>query len=182
MSRRILGMAAAVPLVLTLALSLTGCGSDGGGDGKVASANGAKKGGGGSAGPSMDPQEMGVKFAQCMREHGIDMEDPEPGQGIRLSIPPGTPKGTVEKAQEACRKYDPVQNGGGRKPDAKAQENMRKYAKCMREEGVENFPDPQTEGGLRVEGSIMDDPDFSTAEKACNKFIGGGGTLNKEKG
>lgn len=28
MSRRILGMAAAVPLVLTLALSLTGCGSE----------------------------------------------------------------------------------------------------------------------------------------------------------
>ncbi|MEU1665737.1 hypothetical protein ABZ547_19400 [Streptomyces sparsogenes] len=180
MSRRILGMAAAVPLALTLALSLTGCGSDGGDD-KVASADGAKKGGGSSA-PSLDPQEMGAKFAQCMREHGIDMEDPEPGQGIRLAIPPGTPKGTVEKAQEACREYDPVQNGGARKPDAKAQENMRKYAKCMREQGVESFPDPQTEGGIRVTGPVMDDPDFSKAEKACNKYMGGGGTLNRNNG
>ncbi|MER7793492.1 hypothetical protein [Streptomyces sp. NPDC097640] len=182
MSRRILGMAAAVPLALTLALSLTGCGSGSGGDDKVASADGAKKDDGGSSAPSMDPQEMGAKFAQCMREHGIDMEDPEPGQGIRIDIPPGTAKGTVEKAQEACREYDPVQNGGGRKPDAKAQESMRKYAKCMREKGVENFPDPQTGGGLQLDGSVMDDPDFSKAEKACNKYIGGGGTLNRNDG
>ncbi|MDX3226793.1 hypothetical protein [Streptomyces sp. ME19-01-6] len=182
MSRRILGMAAAVPLALTLALALTGCGSDGGGDGKVASAGGAKKSGGADSGAGLSPQEMGVKFAQCMREHGIDMEDPEPGKGVTLDIPPGTPKGTVEKAQEACREYDPVQNGGGRKPDAKAQENMRKYAQCMRERGVEEFPDPSTEGGIRLEGTVMDDPDFKKAEKACNKYMGGGGTLHKEKG
>ncbi|MER6145036.1 hypothetical protein ABT174_34260 [Streptomyces sparsogenes] len=182
MSRRILGMAAAVPLALTLALSLTGCGSDGGGDGKVASANGAEKSGGGESGEKLSPQETGVKFAQCMREHGIDMEDPEPGEGIRLTIPAGTPKGKVEKAQEACLEWDPVQNGVGGKPDAKAQENVRKYAKCMREQGVEKFPDPQAEGGIRLDGSVVDDPDFEKAEKACNKFMGGGGTLHREKG
>ena len=28
--------------------------------------------------PSLSPQEKALKFAQCMREHGVDMPDPDP--------------------------------------------------------------------------------------------------------
>src|SRR6185437_6611829 len=56
----------------------------------VASANGG--GATPSASPSIGPTnraEAMHKFAQCMRDHGIDMEDPEPGQGITFKGGPG---------------------------------------------------------------------------------------------
>jgi hypothetical protein len=179
LSRRTLGVATAMPLALTLALVLTGCGS-GDSSGEVASANGAGKSGGTSAGPKLSPEEMGLKFAQCLREHGIDVDDPEPGKGARITVK-GTDKATVDQAMQACRKYDPAQNGGG-KPDAKAQESARKHAQCMREHGVEEFPDPQPEGGIRIDRSVGEDPDFAEAEQACNEYLGGGGMLGGEQG
>ncbi|WP_157430580.1 hypothetical protein [Actinomadura macra] len=51
-----------------------------------------------------------VKFAQCMREHGVDMKDPSPDG--ELQLPSGDlDSGKVQKAREACRGSLP---GGGR--------------------------------------------------------------------
>ncbi|QFG20709.1 hypothetical protein [Actinomadura sp. WMMB 499] len=42
-----------------------------------------------------------VKFAQCMREHGVDV--PDPGPDGRLELPTGAVgQGRAEKAREAC--------------------------------------------------------------------------------
>jgi hypothetical protein len=171
------GALAVVPLALSLALALAGCGGDSGGT-KVASANGGTKSGAGSSSPSLSPDEMGVKFAQCLREHGLDVDDPEPGKGIRLDLKPGMDKATTDKAMEACRKYDPVQNGSAT-ANPQGQEAMRKYAQCMRRNGVQDFPDPKG-AGLQVDGSVMDDPDYKTADKKCRHFTGSGGTTHTE--
>ncbi|GAA4224056.1 hypothetical protein FHR32_003032 [Streptosporangium album] len=161
---------AALPLALTLAL--TGCGSDDAGGGTVASAGGEKKGDSGSSpAKSMNPDEMGVKFAQCMRENGVDMEDPEPGKGSRLTLKKGAES---EKALEACREYNPQENGSA-KADPKAEENGRKFAQCMRENGLEEFPDPQPgQRGIRVDRKIGEDPDFAKAQKNCQGIFSGG--------
>ncbi|MFA1538777.1 hypothetical protein [Actinomadura monticuli] len=43
-----------------------------------------------------------VKFAQCMREHGVDIPDPGPDGQVRL--PTGEiDRGALQKAREACR-------------------------------------------------------------------------------
>ena len=47
-----------------------------------------------------------VKFAQCMREHGVDMPDPVPGQPIQLKVQAGQEK-TMEAAQKACEEFAP---------------------------------------------------------------------------
>ncbi|MBC9711275.1 hypothetical protein H9Y04_01650 [Streptomyces sp. TRM66268-LWL] len=164
MRRKARSILAALPLVL--ALALTGCGSDSDGGG-VASANGAEKDGA-SASPSLDPQEMGMKFAACMRENGVPMDDPEPGEGIRMKLDGSIPKETVDKAMEACRKYQP-QGQGGKGPGA---EKMREYAQCMRKNGVDAFPDP-SDGGLRIGKEIVEDPDFDKAQEACQDLMGG---------
>ncbi|WP_433467661.1 hypothetical protein [Spirillospora sp. CA-128828] len=162
---------AALPLALTLAL--TGCGSDDKGDGGVASVGGAKNGGA-SGGPKLSQDEMGVKFAQCMREHGVDMEDPKPGGGIQIKTK--GKKEDIDKAMEACRQYNPMANRTGA-PDPKQQERAREFAKCMRQNGVEKFPDPDpNQPGIRIDrNTVGNDPDLEKAQEACQKVLQGGG-------
>ncbi|MFF5249966.1 hypothetical protein ACFY3V_37270 [Streptosporangium sp. NPDC000095] len=153
---------------LALALVLTGCGTAGD-DADVASATGGGDKPAVSAAPSLDQHEKGIKFAQCMRENGVDMPDPEPGKGVAVRIGKGTSKEAMEKATAACKEFSPMGDAGpGGGTDPQRAESMREFAKCMRENGVEEFPDPEG-GGLRVTGAIGEDPDFQTAQEKCSK-------------
>ncbi|SFK06246.1 hypothetical protein SAMN05216275_116114 [Streptosporangium canum] len=158
-------------LLLALTLPLAGCGSGDDGGGTVASAGGAKTGDGTGAAKSVSPGEMGVKFAQCMRENGVDMEDPKPGEGMRLTLKKGKES---EKAMEACREYSPMENGP-KQADPEAEEKGRKFAACMRENGVEEFADPPAgQRGIRINEKIAEDPDFPKAQKQCEGIFRGG--------
>lgn len=166
-----LRIVAALPLALTLAL--TGCGSDDGGDSGVASAGGATKGAAGGGGEKLSQDEMGVKFAQCMREHGVDMDDPKPGKGVQFKVKGD--KKVIDKAMEACRKYNPQANATGA-PDPQQQERGRKFAECMRRNGVEKFPDPKPgQRGIMIDKkTVGDDPDLETAQQKCQDILQGG--------
>lgn len=158
------GILAAIPLALTLALA--GCGANDAGGSDVASVSSGKPAAAPSATAGGDPQAMGLKFAQCMRENGIKMDDPEGGR-IMLKFDKSTPQETVQKAQEACKQYAP--NGQGPKGgDPKQAESMRKFAQCMRDNGVEAFPDPEG-NTMRVTGDMDKDPDFKAAQEKCSK-------------
>ncbi|MFA1545524.1 hypothetical protein [Actinomadura chokoriensis] len=51
-----------------------------------------------------------VRFAQCMREHGVDI--PDPGADGQVKLPSGNiDRGALEKAREACKSMLP---GAGR--------------------------------------------------------------------
>jgi hypothetical protein len=53
-------------------------------------------------------REAALKFAKCMREHGVDMPDPQPGEGGRITMGgPGMAaqdQAKMESAQKACQK------------------------------------------------------------------------------
>jgi hypothetical protein len=162
---------AAVPLLLALALALAGCAADAGGP-EVASASGAGGDGGkpsASADPTLDRDERNLRFARCMRENGVDMPDPEPGKGIMIRA--NGDRATMEKAQEACKRYAPT--GGDGPGAAQNSERMRKLARCMRDNGVPEFPDPQPDGGIRIGKGVADDPDFEAAQAKCRLDAGG---------
>ncbi|MEV4007955.1 hypothetical protein [Actinomadura sp. NPDC049753] len=161
-------------LPLALALTLTGCGSDDKGDGVASAGSGGQGGSKQGGGEQLSPDERGVKFAQCMREHGVDMEDPKPGGGIRIQA--NGDKGAMDKAMEACRQYNPMANRTGA-PDPKMQERAREFAACMRKNGVEKFPDPDpNQPGIRIDkDTVGDDPDLEAAQQACDKVLQGGG-------
>ncbi len=156
-------------LLLVLALTVAGCGSAGD-DNNVASAN--KPNSKTSATPKLSKEEMAVKFTQCLRKHGLDVEDPKPGEGgISITGKPGGPgKDDVDAAMKACRKYD-IGRDLANKPNPKGQEMALKMSKCMRSHGVDDFPDP-VNGGIQLDGSIMNDPDFKAADKVCQKIMG----------
>ncbi|WP_327584725.1 hypothetical protein OHA25_54745 [Nonomuraea sp. NBC_00507] len=119
-----------------------------------------------------DPQEQGMKFAQCMREQGIPMEDPDPngGGGLR-QLGEDVDRDKVQKAIEACRDYAPSRDRTQLNPEQI--EQMRQFAQCMRDNGVD-MPDPNPDGTMGSgEGRNFnrDDPQFQKAFDACqDKF------------
>jgi hypothetical protein len=126
-------------------------------------------------------REAALKFAKCMREHGVDMPDPKfDGGRVELRIGgPGDPKAnetTMRQAQEACRKY----MESVKPPDISEQQKREfkdralRFARCMREQGID-MPDPQfgENGGMTQrfeEGTGPEDPRFREAQEKCQKY------------
>jgi hypothetical protein len=116
---------------------------------------------------------LGAKFSSCMRKHGVtNFPDPN-SQGViqfgsDLGIDPKSPK--FRSAQSVCQKLLP--NGGQPTPQqqAKMQQQLLAFSKCMRAHGLKDFPDP-TNGGLRLRSGQGDlDPGstlFQSAQQAC---------------
>ncbi|MFD0736095.1 hypothetical protein [Planotetraspora mira] len=156
-----------------------GCGQAGASPG-VASVKGTETASQASASPapSVDPAEQGRKFAQCMRDHGVDMPDPETdgkgGMRIRVNAGKGG-EAKVEKAMEACRSLNPM-GEKGREISPEQQEQALAFTKCMRDHGVD-MPDPDFSGGGvkitgRGPGFSPDDPKFQEASEACRDKLG----------
>ncbi|HEY3562748.1 MAG TPA: hypothetical protein VGL05_35015 [Kribbella sp.] len=163
--------------VLAAGLILTGCGADKPGA-EVASGSGGGQSTAPTSAPASAPaslsrDEMAVKFTQCLRENGLNVPDPEPGKGpmLRFDKNSGVTKEQVDKAMEACRQYDPQAQGSA---NPQQQENGRKYAECMRKNGVEKFPDPKPDQrGIMIGPGVADDPDFKKAQDACQSILAG---------
>jgi hypothetical protein len=157
--------------VLPLMFALAACGaSDNGGGVASAGKPTAAPSAGGSGAGGLSQQEKALKFAQCMRDHGVPMDDPDPNGGMGVKIGgPGVDTSKIQAAQEACRQFSPFGDAGPQQDAARA-ERLRKFAQCMRDNGVPNFPDP--DGALmRVEQSVAADPDFPAAQQKCEKMF-----------
>ncbi|MDT0309037.1 hypothetical protein RM780_19025, partial [Streptomyces sp. DSM 44917] len=130
--------------------------------------------GGGRGGEELEPEEMVLEFARCMREQGLDVPDPEPGGGMDLNMD-GQDQAVVEAAMEACRHLDPALQPDQTLPPER-REAVERYAQCMRDEGVEDFPDPLPNGGIAIDDpAIMEDPDYEAAEETCQAEMPGDG-------
>ncbi|GAA4598701.1 hypothetical protein BJY16_002809 [Actinoplanes octamycinicus] len=157
---------------LLLAVAPAGCGKAAGGDPTVATAQSAGTGRpAASATPSDDP-DAPVKFARCMREHGMTWF-PDPVEGRQtLKMPQNVKPEDFQAAQQACKQWAP-DRVAGRKPSAEDMEKLRQMSKCMRENGVPNFPDPSAEGGIGLDSRMGIDPEsptFKAAEKKCEQY------------
>jgi hypothetical protein len=163
------------PVVLaaaTFAL-VSACGGTDPDGSRVASLSGAptpsgqQQAGNGNGGPdeAADLDEM-RDFAKCMREHGVNMADPQAGPdggGVSLEVHPGE-EDKVKTAQEACKHLMP--NGGAPpKLDAQQLDELRKQAQCMREHGVDMAdPDPNNPG-VTIKGSGDEEKDKKAFEE-----------------
>jgi hypothetical protein len=160
---------AALVMVPVLALGASACG---GGDGQ---------GNGGATGrPAAKEADRMREYARCMRANGVDMPDPD-GEGrltVRHSGAPTKVDGKMRAAEAKCRHLMP---NGGKPPKPKPEQlaKMREEAKCMRENGVPDFPDPDpSTGGISIKagkgGSL--DPESQTFKNAQKKCGQPGGT------
>jgi hypothetical protein len=103
----------------------------------------------GSTGPSASGSGP-LAFARCMRSNGVpNFPDPQPGGGALFRIPAGSnPTAPAFRAAQAkCHKLlgaGPPGPGSTTHPSAQTLAKLLGIARCMRQHGVPQFPDPQT--------------------------------------
>ena len=177
----------ATAFAVALLGSLVACG-DGSGDPddtalpEAAGASSATPDADEDADADLDPEDAMLKYAQCMREHGVDMPDPEPGGGISINGE-GLSREQMEAAETACQKWMDMAEpaDGGHELTEEEKQSFLDMAACMRERGY-NFPDPVFEGGRvtqKIEGGKgspagpgPDDPAFRKDMEECSAEAG----------
>ena len=123
----------------------------------------------------------GIKFADCMRAHGVpNFPDPGPSREIPISRSPA-----FQSAQKSCQHLLGGGLGSG-PPSPQARAQLLQISECMRRHGVSAFPDPRagpppsaltgyslilgTGGYILALPSSIDpsSPGFKQAATACN--------------
>jgi hypothetical protein len=98
-------------------------------------------------------RQKAVKFAQCMRDNGVkEFPDPDASGTFTLdgvingsSLDPES--AAWKKAISACKDLEPPGfTGGKRSPEQ--QKAALKFAQCIRDNGVKDFPDPTPDSPL----------------------------------
>ena len=141
----------------------------------------------------LNPEDAMLAFARCMREHGIDMPDPDTsggGPGVVKFGSAGTDGSKLDSdrqkfqdADKAC--HDLLGDAGPQNMSPQqrqeAQDQALAFSRCMREHGV-NMPDPTFDGQGHVtmkidsgRGIDPSDPKFEAAQQACGSTFGPGG-------
>ncbi|MDI6102002.1 hypothetical protein QLQ12_25615 [Actinoplanes sp. NEAU-A12] len=175
-------------LGVLLAATVTGCAKNSESPGVATAASGNPRS---TAGPTasagIDP-DAPLKHAKCMRENGMSWFPDPQGPNSTIRIPSNVAPEDFQKAMQACRQWAP---DGGEKPEADPAriEMARQMARCMRENGVPGFPDPNPDGSLHLDGEKIGtgpgDPTFDKAEEKCSQYrpsgavqrhVGGPGT------
>ncbi len=97
--------------------------------------------------------QQAAKFAECMRANGV-REFPDPDASGTLTIDGianrsrvDTSSAAFKQAIAACKDLQPA-GFIGHKRTAQEQENALKFAQCIRDNGVKDFPDPTPDGPL----------------------------------
>jgi hypothetical protein len=100
------------------------------------------------AGAGASASQEAVKFAECMRDNGV-AEFPDPPASGELTID-GVLNGSSldsstpawRAAIAACEDLQPPGFTGNEDVSAEEQQARLEFAQCMRDSGVEDFPDP----------------------------------------
>lgn len=128
-------------------------------------------------GQKANEQRM-VKFAKCLREHGVNAETGKGpgGKGFNLSIKRGPGQGQAggpPPAFKACQRYRPAPPFESLSPAEKAKlaQKTLEFARCMRSHGVE-VPDPGPSGVLELGNINPQSATFGTAQSDCQHLMG----------
>ncbi len=144
-------------------------------------------------------QEQALKWAQCMRQHGVNVSDPGANGGVRIQATPGgtgdsggasggggaVTGGTngsgagappeIQAAMDACKQYRP---NGGRAAGPPSQAMIdagARYAQCMRSHGIPIQDPTVSGGGVSIQASPgAFDPSsdqFKQAQQACQHYL-----------
>ncbi|HEV7493621.1 hypothetical protein [Baekduia sp.] len=128
---------AALGLVALTSLISAGCGSN------APSEIGTTS----SSGTATTAREKAVKFAECVRDNGVSaFPDPDASgeltiDGVANGSSLDTNSAVFKKAIGVCKDLEPP-GFTGRKRSAREQDSALRFAQCVRDNGVKDFPDP----------------------------------------
>jgi hypothetical protein len=145
-------------------LVLSACGGSADADGDTAR---------GGESESESPDAQALEFAGCMRDNGVDMPDPGPGQeGLAdaLQAVAGDFAGTaLEEAVSACQDLLPQYASEAHGDD---DEVMLDLAECLREQGLDVSDNPFDD----AHAGDIDQDEFRAAMEECRGVMAGGGS------
>jgi len=153
-----------VSVVTLCVCGLVACG--GGSSSSGAGGGSTSSSGGGSE------EEAALEFTECLRAHGVEVEDPQPGQtNIELGGKGENNNPASKKAVAACKGK---LGDAGQELSAEEGEQFREgwlaFAKCVREHGVD-MGDPEFlgPGKVHLDNNEIDpnSPAFVAAREAC---------------
>jgi hypothetical protein len=168
-------VAAVLGVVLSLTVVMAGCGKGPWSDPPAAGQSGEPLGNPVAAASGGAVSDALLMFTECMRQNGMPwfQDAPAPGREQNFDLPSGVKKEDFEAAQQACR-----QSAQGIAklplPNPAEVESLLRLAKCMRENGVPDYPDPGADGSLMLDGDKLSvktkSETFKAAEKACEQY------------
>jgi hypothetical protein len=177
MSRRLWPLAA-------LAVIVAGCGN--GTQGVPAGTGNSATVHGGNGTSSI--HEKAVKFAECMRANGVSgFPDPVASGSLTIdgvvngsSLDPNS--AAFKRAIGACKNLEPPGFTGAKATPSQRTARL-KFAQCMRDNGVPDFPDPAPDGPLIDTNRIpslagkdpRSDPGLNDAMHTCRDFAAAAG-------
>jgi hypothetical protein len=160
-----------IAAVAAAVLVLSACSSDEG-DG-IASAGGAQNRATAETEETapLDPDAQALVFAECMRDNGVDMPDPGPGQqglGTAFQAVAGDyDRETLQQAISACQDLMPQY--------ASEEQHVEGWelelAECLREQGLDVSDNPFND----AHSGEIDVNEFSAAMEVCRDVLTGGG-------
>ena len=127
MSRKLWPLAA----VATIALISAGCGSNASSETGTASSGADKK---------LTARDKAVKFAECIRAHGVS-DFPDPNEKNQFEYGVSVTPTVWTKATTACKDLQPPGTLSGKRTPKQQSASLR-FAQCIRDHGVKDFPDP----------------------------------------
>jgi hypothetical protein len=133
---------AALALIALVGVISAGCGSST--SSETSSAKSTRSTGTASSATStkkkLTARDKAVKFSECIRAHGVrDFPDPDAHNQYQYGVSV-TP--TVwTKAVNACKDLQPPGTLSGKRTPKQQSASLR-FAQCVREHGVKDFPDP----------------------------------------
>jgi hypothetical protein len=165
-----LGFSAAVIGVALLAAACGGSSDASSGGAALDEAREAGSGDGNDTAP-LDEDAQALVFAECVRDKGVDMPDPGPGQQGLIdafqAVARNYDRATLEQALAACQNLMPQY----------AQEHptgddwQLDLAECLREQGLDVSDTPFED----AHSGAVDVNEFAAAMEVCRNELAGGG-------
>jgi hypothetical protein len=151
-------------------LVLSACGGTAAG-GEVASAGGEESPAESRDIAPLDEDEQALVFAECVRDNGVDMPDPGPGQQGLVdafqAVAGDYDRATIELALGACEDLFPQYAQEQQHTDG----DMLALAECLREQGLDVSDDPFAD----AHAGAIDVNEFTAAMEVCREVLIGGG-------
>jgi hypothetical protein len=150
----------ALPAVVTLvvAVSLSGC---------------SGSPGAGSSGSAGSGSGAAAAWGSCMRHAGFDIEDPSEAEwstGVDRA-PEDVDQDAFRQASAECRGDDAPRASDEQKTEWT--QELRDFAACMREHGLDDFPEPDANGALDFgeygDEPLRSSPAVAKADEECHE-------------
>lgn len=178
-----------VPLVAALGVLLAACGDDPAVQVATLATGDVGVEGGGSPAERLNSDDALLAFATCMRDQGVDFADPvAQSDGTLAFTRPGGGDGggfdesqlsQLQAARDACS--DLIEGlafgGPGGRPNQGEFDSgaFVAFAQCMRDNGVEEYPDPPASGRPDFDAIRQLDTEsdaFVAASRTCSAEVG----------